>query len=101
MPMTLFLWKGFNSLVSGERLVRYGIDNPADISADGIELREKGSSFMIHAGEGRSIRVTPKISGRFNIYNILAAVSVGAFFAVDILDIKECCRFIPRGSDEA
>ena len=44
---------------------------------------------MLHAGEGRSIRVAPKISGRFNIYNILAAVSVGALFAVDVLDIKE------------
>ena len=70
-------------------IVRYGLNNPADISADGIELREKGSSFMIHTGEGRSIRVTPRISGRFNIYNILAAVSVGALFAVDVLDIKQ------------
>ena len=85
----LFLMEGIQQSGFKGMIVRYGINNPADISADGIELREKGSSFMIHAGEGRSIRVTPRISGRFNIYNILAAVSVGALFAVDVLDIKE------------
>ena len=90
-----FLMEGVQQSGFRGTIVRYGINNPADISADGIELREKGSSFMIHAGEGRSIRVAPKISGRFNIYNILAAVSVGTLFAVDIPDIKDAVDSFP------
>ena len=85
----LFLMEGLQQSGFKGMIIKYGINNPADISADGIQLHEKGSSFMLHTGEGRSIRVTPRISGRFNIYNILAAASVGALFAVDILDIKE------------
>jgi UDP-N-acetylmuramoyl-tripeptide--D-alanyl-D-alanine ligase len=91
----LFLMEGVQQSRFRGRIVRYGINNPADISADEIQLHEKGSSFMIHAGEGRSVRVTPRVSGRFNIYNILAAVSVGALFAVDILDIKGAVDSFP------
>jgi UDP-N-acetylmuramoyl-tripeptide--D-alanyl-D-alanine ligase len=90
-----FLMEGVQQSGFKGMIVRYGINNPADISADEIQLHEKGSSFMIHAGEGRSVRVTPRVSGRFNIYNILAAVSVGALFAVDILDIKEAVDSFP------
>jgi UDP-N-acetylmuramoyl-tripeptide--D-alanyl-D-alanine ligase len=91
----LFLMEGVQQSGFRGMIVRYGIDNPADISADGIELHEKGSSFMLRTGEGRGIRVTPRVSGRFNIYNILAAVSVGALFAVDILDIKKAVDSFP------
>ena len=91
----LFLMEGVQQSGFRGMIVRYGIDNPADISADGIELYEKGSSFTIRTGEGRSIRVAPKISGRFNIYNILAAVSVGTLFAVDVLDIRDAVDSFP------
>jgi len=91
----LFLMEGVQQSGFRGMIIRYGINHPADISADGIELHEKGSSFMLHTGEGRSIRVTPRISGRSNIYNILAAVAVGTIFAVDILDIKEAVDSFP------
>jgi UDP-N-acetylmuramoyl-tripeptide--D-alanyl-D-alanine ligase len=91
----LFLMEGVQQSGFRGMIIRYGIDNPADISADGIQLHETGSSFMLHTGEGRAVRVTPRISGRFNIYNILAAVSVGTLFAVDILAIKEAVDSFP------
>jgi UDP-N-acetylmuramoyl-tripeptide--D-alanyl-D-alanine ligase len=84
----LFLMEGVQQSGFRGMVVRYGIDNPADISAGEIQLHEQGSSFLLHAGEGRSIRMAPKISGRFNIYNILAAAAVGTLFAVDISAIK-------------
>lgn len=83
-----FLMEGIlQSGFKGE-IVRYGINNPAEIRAGGIRLLESGSIFLLKIGEDESIEVNPKISGLFNIYNILAAASVGHLFAVDPVSIK-------------
>lgn len=70
-------------------LIRYGIKNSAEIYATDIRLHEKGSIFNLHTGENKSIEVHPKISGMFNIYNLLAAASVGYLFNIDLLNIKD------------
>ncbi len=69
-------------------LIRYGIKNPAEIRATDIRLYEKGSIFNLHTDENKSIDVHLKISGMFNIYNLLAAASVGYLFNINLLDIK-------------
>ncbi len=83
-----FLMEGIYEFGFKGRLVRYGIKNPTDIRATDIRLYEKGSSFILHTGENRSIEVHPRISGIFNIYNLLAASSVGYLFNIDLLNIK-------------
>jgi UDP-N-acetylmuramoyl-tripeptide--D-alanyl-D-alanine ligase len=70
-------------------LIRYGIKNSAEIRAADIRLYEKGSAFNLQTGDNRSVEIHPKISGMFNIYNVLAAASVGSLFNIDLLDIKE------------
>jgi UDP-N-acetylmuramoyl-tripeptide--D-alanyl-D-alanine ligase len=75
---------GFQGLI-----VRYGISNPADISASSISLHERGSVFLLHLGTDDVIEVSPKVSGMFNIYNLLAAASVGKLFAVEPENIKK------------
>jgi UDP-N-acetylmuramoyl-tripeptide--D-alanyl-D-alanine ligase len=70
------------------QVIAYGIKNPAEIRATDIRLREKGSVFNLHAGENKSIEVYPKISGMFNIYNLLAGASVGYLFNIDLPDVK-------------
>jgi UDP-N-acetylmuramoyl-tripeptide--D-alanyl-D-alanine ligase len=69
-------------------LVRYGIQSPADVCATDIKLHEEGSSFILHVPENTSIAVNPKISGMFNIYNLLAAASVGHLFNIDMVSMK-------------
>jgi UDP-N-acetylmuramoyl-tripeptide--D-alanyl-D-alanine ligase len=75
---------GFQGLI-----VRYGISNSADVSASNISLHEKGSVFLLHLGADEVFEVSPKVSGMFNIYNLLAAASVGKLFAVDPGNIKK------------
>jgi UDP-N-acetylmuramoyl-tripeptide--D-alanyl-D-alanine ligase len=83
-----FLMEGIH--LSGFKgwLIGYGIKNSAEIRATDIRLLENGSIFNLHTGENKSIEVHPKISGVFNIYNMLAAASVGYLFNIDLQNIK-------------
>jgi len=83
-----FLMEGIQASGFKGRIVRYGINNDAEIYATDIRLHEKGSTFLLHIGKNTSIEVHPKISGRFNIYNLLAAVSVGHIFHIELRNIK-------------
>lgn len=69
-------------------IIRYGIENSAEVRASDIKLFEKSSRFLLHLGNKGTIRVNSKLAGRFNIYNILASSAVGYLFDVDIEDIK-------------
>jgi UDP-N-acetylmuramoyl-tripeptide--D-alanyl-D-alanine ligase len=51
-------------------------------------LHELGSTFRIQFGGNRSIPVNAPIAGKFNIYNILAAASIGYLFDIDHAHIK-------------
>ncbi len=83
-----FMMEGIRKSGFKGQVIKYGIKNSAEIRATDIRLREKGSIFNLHAGENKSIEVYPKISGMFNIYNLLAAASVGYLFNIDLLDVK-------------
>lgn len=83
-----FLMEGIQALGFKGKIVRYGINNDAEIYATDINLHEKGSHFLLHIGKKTYFDVHPKISGRFNIYNILAAVSVGYLFHIELEKIK-------------
>ena len=84
----LFMMEGIHESRFKGMLVRYGIENHAEISASEIRLREKGSSFILHTPEGKPVKVSPKISGIFNIYNVLAAAAVGYLFHIDLPNMK-------------
>ncbi|MGB9715280.1 MAG: UDP-N-acetylmuramoyl-tripeptide--D-alanyl-D-alanine ligase [Thermodesulfovibrionales bacterium] len=77
-----FLMEGVRSTGFKGEIVRYGINNKAEIYASDIRLEQSNSVFILHMGD-ESIKVYPKISGRFNIYNLLAAVAVGHLFNID------------------
>jgi len=83
-----FLMEGIHKSGFKGRLIRYGIKNPAEIRATDIRLYERGSVFNLYTDENKSIGVRPRISGMFNIYNLLAASSVGALFNIDLSGIK-------------
>jgi len=58
-------------------IVTYGIDNQsAQFTAKDIEMNSKGTSFTLISPEGET-RIHLQLIGKFSIYNILAAISVG------------------------
>jgi UDP-N-acetylmuramoyl-tripeptide--D-alanyl-D-alanine ligase len=83
-----FLMDGIQQSGFTGALKRYGIESPSDFRATDIVLHEQGADFRIHFGEHDSIAVAAHIAGMFNIYNILAAASIGYLFGIDPMDIK-------------
>ncbi len=61
------------------RILRFGINGPWDYRAENVDMRPDGcASFEI---EGR--RITLKVPGLHNVYNALAAYTVGKLMGVD------------------
>ncbi len=58
--------------------VYYGIDTPADFQAVNLQEDERGSTFEV---KGRIFHLP--LWGRFNVYNALAAISVGRSLQVE------------------
>lgn len=58
------------------RHLSYGI-RQGDVKASGIELTGDGSTYVATTPEGVSIDIECRIPGEFNVYNSLAAVTVG------------------------
>jgi UDP-N-acetylmuramoyl-tripeptide--D-alanyl-D-alanine ligase len=83
-----FLMEGVQRSGFAGPIIRYGIETPADVHATDVMLHELGSTFRIQFGGNRSIPVNAPIAGKFNIYNILAAASIGYLFDIDHAHIK-------------
>lgn len=77
-----FLMEGVRSSEFKGEIVRYGINNKAEIYASDIRLEQNRSVFLLHMGE-KSIKVYSKITGKFNIYNLLASAATGYLFNID------------------
>lgn len=69
------------------RQMTYGIENPADITARDIQLDNEGTNFTL-VTPGGNISIAAKLRGRFNLYNILAAVGATLEQGVTLGDIK-------------
>jgi UDP-N-acetylmuramyl-tripeptide synthetase len=63
---------------------KYGINNPADIYATGISVREHGISFQY-----RDVVFNLNIIGLCNIYNALLVIGIGECENIDMQIIKE------------
>jgi UDP-N-acetylmuramoyl-L-alanyl-D-glutamate--2,6-diaminopimelate ligase len=66
----------------GGKAITYGIDTPADITAKIYKMDMDGSIFEIILPSGR-LDIHTRLIGTHNIYNILAAVSVGFLFGIE------------------
>jgi UDP-N-acetylmuramoyl-tripeptide--D-alanyl-D-alanine ligase len=70
-------------------IVTFGIGNEEnDVTASDIEVAGEGSRFVLHAS-GLAIAVESKLSGRFNIYNSLAACAAAHTLGIGLDKIKE------------
>jgi UDP-N-acetylmuramoyl-L-alanyl-D-glutamate--2,6-diaminopimelate ligase len=68
------------------RLITYGIDGKADVSADGIEFSRRGLKFRLRTGE-EEVLINSRLIGRHNVYNILAAAACGIAMGMSLKDI--------------
>jgi UDP-N-acetylmuramoyl-L-alanyl-D-glutamate--2,6-diaminopimelate ligase len=69
-------------------VTRYGLDPGAELGARNIELAPTGIAFDVQAPKGATSRIESRLLGRFNVYNLLAAL--GALLAEGIALAPAC-----------
>lgn len=55
----------------------YGIEHAADVRASDVRLESDGASFAVRLPDGTTFPVHTPLVARFNVYNTLAAITVG------------------------
>ncbi|MDF2945887.1 MAG: UDP-N-acetylmuramyl-tripeptide synthetase [Bacillales bacterium] len=76
------------AMMTASHIITYGIDNKSDVMAKNIELTNNGTRFELVTPIG-SANVSIKLIGKFNVYNILAAVSVSLVYGLSLTQIIE------------
>ena len=69
------------------KVVKYGIENAADVTAKDIQMDGAGTKFTLITPLGE-MTIHAKLRGRFNLYNMLAAVSSVLNHGLTLTDIK-------------
>ena len=69
------------------QVITYGIDNKADVQARNVEITSDGTSFVVDTFRG-SIPLKLKLTGKFNVYNSLAALTACLVEDVPLEQIK-------------
>ncbi len=69
-------------------IITFAIDNKADLVANNIQLTGEGMEFdLTYLGKVHSIKTA--LTGRFNVYNVLAAISAALVGRVPISAVEE------------
>ncbi len=68
-------------------IVTYGIKKAADVKGENIKVTPSGVTFIVHAHQ-KAFSLNLKITGLFNVYNALAAITVALKENVDPAIIK-------------
>lgn len=73
---------------SDKDILTYGIENPADVMAENIDITARGTEFdLIYKGVRYHTHIA--IPGKFSVYNALTAVSSALAMGVDINVVLE------------
>jgi UDP-N-acetylmuramoyl-L-alanyl-D-glutamate--2,6-diaminopimelate ligase len=75
-------------------VLTYGIENPADLKASDIKLTQTGTTFTV-TYQKHSVAFNWPLIGRFNVYNALAAISVGLIRGQTLENLKDMMSFFP------
>ena len=81
--------KTISSLLPNKKIITFGIDNPADITANpkSIKMTNSEIDFEVKLGE-ISENIVASIPGKFSIYNSLGAIAVASEFGANMTSIK-------------
>ncbi|PIQ90822.1 MAG: UDP-N-acetylmuramoyl-L-alanyl-D-glutamate--2,6-diaminopimelate ligase [Candidatus Omnitrophica bacterium CG11_big_fil_rev_8_21_14_0_20_41_12] len=69
------------------KIITYGIKNRSTVMASDIDFRMQATEFTLIAPKIK-LRIKTNLTGRYNIYNILAAIAWGISERLKITDIK-------------
>ncbi len=69
-------------------LITYGIKQNATLKADNVEIKASGANFEINY-QGEKTHFALKVTGMFNVYNILGVIGVALAEKIDMKIIKE------------
>jgi len=69
-------------------VITYGIHSKADVKAEQVRLTSEGSSFVVFHSKG-DFPIITHLPGEFNVYNSLAAISVGLREGIAVDAIRE------------
>jgi len=75
--------------------ITYGFEKGADLRASGLEMTFSGLQFTAHYA-GESIPLTSPLTGRINVYNILAACGAALSCGLDWNTIAKGIQQTPR-----
>lgn len=73
---------------TSQRVVTYGIDQVADFTAKNLKLTAHGTEFTLVA-LNQQIEITTPLIGKFNVYNMLAAIAAAYLSDVSLEVITE------------
>lgn len=73
--------------VGSRKIITYGIDNPADVTARDIKFDTAHTEFSAIVSK-RKINFKTRLIGRHNVYNILASLAWGVKEGLDLKIIK-------------
>lgn len=85
-PWTSELLKNCGAFVLG-----YSIERPSDLMAEDIQLNEKGLQFTV-AYQGKKHPFSSNLVGRFNVYNLLAAIACGIVLKIPMESILSALK---------
>jgi len=72
----------------------YGIEQPADLAASEIRLNADGASFLA-SYQGKTERFSTPLLGKYNVSNVLAAISAGLLLGFELPLLAEIFHKIP------
>lgn len=81
-------------LLAKGRVVTFGIENEADVSASEIEMKRFGETNFVLNLPNETARVSMRLSGEHNVLNALAAASVGLVFGMTAAEIADALQTI-------
>jgi len=76
-------------LSSSQKLITYGINSPADLSASKIKLEQFRSFYEVNYRKKNMGSINLSLPGQYNIYNSLASIAVGLSLGIEWEKIKK------------
>jgi UDP-N-acetylmuramoyl-L-alanyl-D-glutamate--2,6-diaminopimelate ligase len=78
----------FNQFPAGEQKITYGTNEQADVRIAGAKLYKKGSEARIVIDNNVELEAATNLPGKFNIYNMTAAISAAYLLGISLEDIQ-------------
>lgn len=75
-------------------VMTYGIDNPADVTAENLIFEQNSTQFELCC-RGERVLCTSPLIGRFNVYNVLAAAALAIANGIPLRSLPEKIRAFP------